>query len=299
MLRVSNCLGFVEPQLLTSTAQPPQGSDWIHEVKHDGYRTLLVMERGNARAYTRNAFDWSDRYPGIVSAAAKLRCRAAIHDGEVIVQDERGVSDFESLRSAIRWQPHRLIFYAFDILHLDGEDLRHQLLRERRAKLKKLLGRDRKSPLQFSDEFTGDSAAFFRACAEHGLEGVVSKLASSRYRSGRTKTWLKSKCFAESELVIIGTDRDRKTGATRALLAKAHGHALTYAGAAFIGLRGDDWHALHDQLQQIAIARSPLTGLRMKGAQWVQPRLLAKVRHLAGAKYLRHAVVKALAAFAG
>ena len=274
--------------------QPPQGSDWIHEVKHDGYRTLLVIERGKAVAYTRNGFDWSDRYPGIVSAAGKLRYRSAILDGEVVVQDENGVSDFESLRSAIRWQPHKLILYAFDILHLDGHDLRDRPLIERRDKLKKLVGRDRSSPLQFSDEFTGDASAFFRACAEHGLEGVVSKLAKSRYRSGRSKTWLKSKCFTESELVIIGTDRDRKTGATRALLAKTDGQALTYAGAAFIGLRGDAWHALRERLQQIAIARTPLNGLRMKDAQWVVPRLTAKVRHLAGAKYLRHAVVKAL-----
>ena len=176
--------------------------------------------------YTRNGFDWSERYPGIVSAAGELRCRAAILDGEVIVQDERGVSDFEALSAAIRWLPHTLRFYAFDILHLNGEDLRDQPLLDRRTKLKGLLGRDRTSPLQFSDEFTGDSAAFFRACTKHGLEGVVSKLASSRYRSGRSKTWLKSKCFTESDLVIIGTDRDRKTGATRALLANAD---LTYA----------------------------------------------------------------------
>jgi bifunctional non-homologous end joining protein LigD len=241
MSRAIKRLCFVEPQLLTPIDHPPTGSDWIHEVKHDGYRTLLVIERCKARAYTRNGFEWSERYPGIVSAAAKLGCRAAILHGEVIVKDDRGVSDFESLRSAIRWQPHTLLFYAFDILHLDGEDLRDQPLLERRAKLKGLLGRDRTSPIQFSDEFTGDSAAFFRACAKHGLEGVVSKLATSRYRSGRSKTWLKSKCFTESDLVIIGTDRDRKTGALRALLASAEGHNLTYAGAAFIGLRGDAW----------------------------------------------------------
>src|SRR5215210_3085164 len=83
--------------------QPPEGTDWIHEVKHDGYRTVVVVDRGEARAYTRNGFDWSDRYPGIVSSAAKLKCRSAILDGEVIVQDARGVSDFESLKSAIRW----------------------------------------------------------------------------------------------------------------------------------------------------------------------------------------------------
>jgi len=294
MSRTTKRLGFVEPQLLTPIEQPPQGSNWIHEVKHDGYRTLLVIERGKARAYTRNGSDWSERYPGIVSEAGTFPCRAAILDGEVIVQDERGVSDFEALSAAIRWLPHTLRFYAFDILHLNGEDLRDEPLIDRRSKLKGLLGRDRTSPIQFSHEFTGDSAAFFRACAKHGLEGVVSKLATSRYRSGRSKTWLKSKCSTQSDLVIIGTDRDRKTGALRALLAKADGHNLTYAGAAFIGLRGDAWDALGERLKQLAIKYAPVRGLRMKDAQWVEPKLTAKVRHLAGAKYLRHAVVKAL-----
>ena len=210
------------------------------------------------------------------------------------MQDERGVSDFEALNSAIRWQPHKLIFYAFDLLHLDGKDVRDRSLLERRSKLKKLINLDETSPLQFSEEFIGDSAAFFRACAEHGLEGVVSKLVTSRYRSGRSKAWLKCKCFTEGSFVIIGTDRDRKTGALRALLAKAESQGLTYAGAAFIGLRGNEWHELRERLQQLAIARSPLTGLRLKDARWVEPRLTAKVRHLAGAKYLRHAVVKTL-----
>src|SRR5918996_668219 len=113
-------LGFIPPQLPTLTDQPPEGEGWIHEVKHDGYRTLLVIERGKARAYTRQGHDWSERYPGIVEAAAKLRCRTAILDGEVIVQDERGASDFEALQLALRFWPGRLIFYAFDLLHLDG-----------------------------------------------------------------------------------------------------------------------------------------------------------------------------------
>ena len=156
----------------------------------------------------------------------------------------------------------------------------------------------RQSPPQcaflFSEEFTGDAAAFFQACADHQLEGIVSKLASSKYRSGRSKTWLKCKCFMESSLIIIGTHRDRKTGALRALLAKVDKHALTYAGAAFIGLRSDAWHELRERLHQITIAHSPVPGLRLKDAQWVEPTLGAKVRHLAGAKYLHHAVVKTL-----
>jgi bifunctional non-homologous end joining protein LigD len=285
-------LEFIKPQLATSVDQAPPRAGWIHEVKHDGYRTLLIIERGKARAYTRNGFDWSESYLGITRAASKLDCRSAIIDGEVVVQNERGISDFEALKSAIRWHPQRLIFCAFDLLHFNGKDLRDQPLVERRAKLKELI--PSQHPFLFSEEFTGDAAAFFRACANYQLEGMVSKLALSKYRSGRSKTWLKTKCFTEGSFVIIGTDRDRKTGALRALLAKADKHALTYAGAAFIGLRGDAWHDLRVQLEQIAITRSPLTGLRMKDAQWVEPTLTARVRHLAGAKYLRHAVVMAL-----
>jgi DNA ligase D-like protein (predicted ligase) len=197
-------LGFIPPQLPSLTDQPPEGAHWIHEVKHDGYRTMLVAERGNARAYTRNGHDWSDRYPGIIAAARKLPCLNAVLDGEVIVQDAHGVSDFEALQAALRSRTAPLIFYAFDLLHLDGKDLRETPLIERRAKLPKLLGMHPASPLQFSEEFVGDAAAFFRACAAHELEGIVSKLATSRYRSGRSKTWLKTKCFAESELTLLG-----------------------------------------------------------------------------------------------
>jgi ATP-dependent DNA ligase len=106
-----------------------------------------LVDRGDARAFTRNGFDWSDRYPGIVSSAAKLKVRSAILDGEVIVQDARGVSDFEALKSAMRWRPGSLILYAFDLLHLNGVDLRNKPLLERRSKLKELIGADPRSPL--------------------------------------------------------------------------------------------------------------------------------------------------------
>src|SRR5262245_42222370 len=165
------------------------------------------------RAYTRNGRDWSDRYPGIIAAARKLPCRAAVLDGEVIVQDACGISDFEALQTALRSKATPLIFYAFDLLHLDGKDFRELPLMERRRKLAKLVRPEPNSPIQFSEEFVGDAAAFFRACAAHELEGIVSKLATSRYRSGRSKTWLKTKCFTEGEFLLLGIDRDRKTDA--------------------------------------------------------------------------------------
>jgi bifunctional non-homologous end joining protein LigD len=101
-------LRFIAPQLPSVTEHPPEGANWIYEVKHDGYRTMLVIERGNAVAYTRNGHDWSDGYPSIIAAARKLPCRSAILDGEIIVQDARGVSDFEALQAALRSQPTRL-----------------------------------------------------------------------------------------------------------------------------------------------------------------------------------------------
>ena len=116
-------------------------------------------------------------------------------------------------------------------MHLDGTDLRRESLAVRRSILKALLRKDEESRIQFSEEFVGDGAAFFKACAEHGLEGIISKHRLAPYRSGRTKTWLKCKCFTESNFVVVGTDRDRKTGALRALLAR-----IDDAGAAFIAL---------------------------------------------------------------
>jgi DNA ligase D-like protein (predicted ligase) len=284
-------LEFIKPQLATSVDHPPPRAGWIHEVKHDGYRTLLIIERHKARAYTRNGFDWSDRYLGITSGAARLSCRSAIIDGEIIVQDERGISDFEALKSAIRWRPQSLIFCAFDLLHLNGTDLRDRPLLERRAKLKELVPQHH--PFLFSEEFSGDAAAFFQACADHQLEGIVSKLASSRYRSGRSKTWLKVKCFTEGSFLIIGTARDRKTQAPLALLARADPKGLAYAGSAFIALSSNERAELAARLQKIESC--PIPKLRFPDAQWVKPMFKARVRHLSGSSYLRHATLRGFA----
>src|SRR6476469_473291 len=193
MFRVAARLRFIEPQLASPVDQPPEVKHWIHEIKHDGYRCQVLLERGQTRIFTHNGYDWSDRYPSIVRAAANLRCQSAIIDGEAIVQDGHGASDFEALSTAMRRQPHSIILYAFDLLHLDGKDLRQQTLLERRASLKALLGSDDQSRIQFSDEFVGDGDALFKACAEQELEGIVSKHALAPYRSGRSKTWLKTK----------------------------------------------------------------------------------------------------------
>jgi DNA ligase D-like protein (predicted ligase) len=287
-------LTFIPPQLASSVDQPPKGENWIHEIKHDGYRCQVLLERGRARVLTRTGLDWSERYPSIVGAARNLDCNTAIIDGEAIVQDGEGISDFEELRSAFVSRPHSIILYAFDLMHLNGQDLRKAPLSERRAMLKALVGNDDHSRIQFSEEFIGDAAAFFRACAERKLEGIVSKLANSRYQSGRGKTWLKTKCFTESTFVVVGTDRDRKTGALRALLAHPYGDKLNYAGAAFIVLRDDARTAFLSEVERLATTKGAFKFTRLLDVKWCKPKLTVCVKHLAASKILRHATVRGL-----
>jgi bifunctional non-homologous end joining protein LigD len=127
---------FIAPQLPVLSAEPPAGAGWIHEIKHDGFRTLIGIAGKDARAFTRSGLDWSDKYQRVIDACRKLRCRSALIDGEIIVQDEKGVSDFAALRAAIEWEPHRLVLFAFDLLFLNGADLRRLPLIERREKLR-------------------------------------------------------------------------------------------------------------------------------------------------------------------
>jgi DNA ligase D-like protein (predicted ligase) len=292
MFRVIPCPRFIEPQLASPVDQPPEGKHWIHEIKHDGYRSQLVIDCGQVRVFSRNGYDWTDRYPGIVRAAARLRCQTAIIDGEAIVQDGDGRSDFESLQSAMRSRPHSIILYTFDLLHLDGKDLRRETLSERRDGSKQLVGTEANSRIQFSEEFDGDGDSLFKACAEQELEGIVSKHALAPYRSGRTRTWLKTKCFTESTFVVVGTDRDRKTGALRALLAHPESAGMVYAGAAFIAFGGDARAEFLSEVERLQTSWALFKSSRLTDVKWCQPKLTVRVKHLAGSRMLRHATVR-------
>jgi bifunctional non-homologous end joining protein LigD len=226
-------LGFIKLEIPTSVPEPPAGAGWIHEIKYDGYRTLIVIDQGKVRAFSRPGRDWTGPYRRVVDAAGKLPCSAALIDGEVIVQDENGISDFDALRSAIYTAPHRLVFFAFDLLHLDGRDLRRTPLIERRAALRKLIEPEPRSPIQFSDHVEGGGARFFEAAAELGLEGIVSKRAASLYRGGPSRSWLKIKNMVESEFILVGTDRDAD-GIPWALLAADRDGKLEFAGPAIL-----------------------------------------------------------------
>jgi bifunctional non-homologous end joining protein LigD len=160
--------------------------------------------------------------------------------------------------------------------------------------LKALIGTDEESSIQFSEEFVGEGAVLLKACAEHGLEGIMSKQALAPYRSGRTKTWLKCKCFTESSFVVVGTDRDRETGALRALLAHPDSEGLNYAGAAFIALDDDARTEFLAEVERLTTAWAAFKSSRPTDAKWCEPKLTVRVKHLAGSKTLRHATVREL-----
>jgi ATP-dependent DNA ligase len=275
-------LGFIRPEIPTLVPEPPSGEGWIHEIKHDGYRTLVVIDGSKVRAFSRWGRDWTGPYKRVVEAAAKLPCSAALIDGELIVQDENGLSDFDALRSAIHKARHRLVFFAFDLLHLDGRDLRRIPLVERRAALRKLIKPDPRSPIQFSDHADCDGDLFFKLAAELGLEGIVSKRSTSLYRSGPSRNWLKTKNMVESEFILLGTEID-DSGIPWALLARERNGELEFAGPAI------------EKFAAMSIEKPALKGLqRANKAQWLKPAIRVRAQHLKAKGTLRHATVKAM-----
>jgi len=289
-------LAFIPPLIPTLVEEPPAGEGWIHEIKHDGYRVQIIVDRGRARGFTRNGLDWTKRFGPVIDCAAGLRCTSAIIDGELVVQDERGLSDFHAVRAAIGTRPEKLALFAFDLLHLNGKDLRLRPLEERRTALRKLLGKD--DPMrciQFSDGHEGDGAAFFRAADAMGLEGIVSKRAGSLYKSGRSSAWLKTKCMTESEFVVVGMEAN-PGGAPFALLAREESEGLVYAGSAFVTLGAADRDRFWTTTAALKIPKAVVSELRKgkRKASFVRPELRVRARHLKGGGMLRHASLTAL-----
>jgi len=182
--------GFIAPCLPSPVAAPPSGPGWLHEIKHDGFRLMVRRDGERVRAFTRNGHDWASRYPAITSAAAALRAHSFLIDGEAVVADAQGVASFDLLRNVAHAK--QAFVWAFDLLELDGEDLRAKPLERRKAALQTLLKRALFG-LALNDAASGDGPALFRQACAMGLEGIVSKRATSRYRSGRSPDWLKVK----------------------------------------------------------------------------------------------------------
>jgi len=192
-MTVRHPFGFVEPCLPSKAEQPPSGPLWVHEIKHDGYR-LMVRRDGSriVRCFTRNGNDWTDRFPAIVETATQLRATSFLIDGEAVIIGDDGTPDFRALRSQHR--DHEAVLVAFDLLERDGEDLRDLPLIERKRRLGRLIGKTKnRRAIQYGEHLKGNGASVLDYACRLGLEGIVSKRVDAPYRSGPSKTWLKSK----------------------------------------------------------------------------------------------------------
>jgi DNA ligase D-like protein (predicted ligase) len=288
--RTDRRLIYIPPMLPTLVAEPPSGDAWLHEIKHDGYRTQLAIDQEGTRAFSRNGHDWTDKYLPIVSEAARLECSSAIIDGEMIVQDAEGRSDFEAFKAALGRRPEALVFMPFDLLHLNGRDMRAQPLVDRRAALQELVGCNiPQCPIQYSDHVVGSGAELFEVADAMGLEGIVSKRVASRYRSGRTRDWRKIKCFAEGEFVVIGTKREAD-GPPLALLAREEPQ-LAYAGVAMITLPDAARDRFWREAESLAAESCPAPGCAAAADQWLRPDMHVRARYLKGSDKLRHATL--------
>jgi bifunctional non-homologous end joining protein LigD len=182
--------GYVQPCIPTRAPKPPAGPDWVHEIKHDGYRLQVRRDGDAVRLFTRRGYDWSARYPAIAATAAKLKARSFTLDGEAVVCGPDGIATFDALHR--HGTVHEAMLYAFDLLEFDGEELRALSLGERKKRLARLLAR-RRVGIVLSEHTADDGATIFQQACKMGLEGIVSKRLSAPYRSGPSRDWIKVK----------------------------------------------------------------------------------------------------------
>jgi len=273
----------VEPELATLVAAPPAGDEWLHELKLDGYRILCAVEDGDAQVYTRNAKDWTARFAPIAKAAAALPVSSALLDGEVVVLKPDGTSSFQALQNALTESRERdLLYYVFDLLYLDGQDLRPLPLTARKEALAALVTKDN-PVIRLSDHVQGQGEGFYHQACRHGLEGIVSKRADAPYRSGRGKDWLKVKCLKRQEFIIAGyTDPEgARTGFGALLLAVNEGDELVFTGRVGTGFDTKTLSTLHERLTKLERKTPPVSnpprGAQARGVHWVKPELVAEI----------------------
>lgn len=277
---------FIEPQLATLARSAPSGQDWLHEIKLDGYRIQVRIDRKKKQVQllTRNALDWTHRMKSLAEAALALPVESALIDGEVVVLEENGVSSFAELQTAFQENAKRpLTYFAFDLLHLDGHNLRNLPLDERKRILEHVVeASGRAGAIRLSEHIAGDGAAIFQKACELGTEGIVSKRADSKYCPGRGGSWLKIKCYREQELVIGGftlpTNGIHGVGAL--LLGYYRGGKLIYAGKTGTGFTQKTHRAMRDRLEKLRTTARPfaeMPGGTGRDAIWVKPELVAQV----------------------
>lgn len=275
---------FIPPQLATLEGEPPNGDQWLHELKFDGYRMLCHLNRGEVRFWSRNKKDWTHKFPRLGKAVKDFPASSAILDGEVVAVDSKGRPSFQKLQQAMKTGDAGFVFHVFDLIYLDGFNLTRTPLRERKSLLSQLFESvDAKSPLRYSDHVEGNGPQFFKQACQYGIEGIVSKLADSFYESTRSRSWVKVKCIKRQEFVIAGYTLSEKSfpGFGALILGVYDKGRLIYAGRAGTGFTIQQRLDLRKKLDRLVRSSTPFAekpkdpGLRR--AVWVSPKLVGEV----------------------
>lgn len=295
---------FIPPSLATLAPKPPQGDDWLHEIKFDGYRLQVRIADSKVRLLTRSGLDWTDRFgPAIIAALEEMPVDNAIMDGEVVVEGPAGASDFSALQTDLSAdRTDRFILWLFDLMHHDGENLQRASLTVRKAALRALLPETEDGLLRYSDEFDAAGEMVLRHACRLSLEGIISKKRDAPYRSGRSRGWIKSKCAARQEFVVGGdTPSTSMADAVGSLILGVYeGDAMVHVGRVGTGFSHAVARDLFQRLGALEQDDSPfakaLTGQQSRDAVHVRPELVAEVEYRAWTAdgNLRHAAFRGL-----
>jgi bifunctional non-homologous end joining protein LigD len=274
------------PQLATLVKEAPQGDEWVHEIKFDGYRIGCRIRGGRVSLLSRNGKDWTHAFPEIVAAAGKLGLRDALLDGEVAMVLPDGRTSFQALQNAFAGEdPQRrapLAYFVFDLLRLEGERLESLTLEERKARLKKLVGRGKAGRIRYAEHVEGRGDEFFQQACRIGLEGIISKRRDMPHRPGRHGDWLKTKCTLRQEFVIGGFTEPEgaRAGIGALLIGYYDDERLVFAGKVGTGFTHRMTLDLRRRLDAIERDACPFVpppqGLG-RGVHWVKPSLVGEV----------------------
>jgi bifunctional non-homologous end joining protein LigD len=284
--------GFIEPALATSIDKVPSGDRWIHEIKFDGYRVQVHVANTEVKIFTRRGHDWTHRFKKIASDAWHIGAGSAIIDGEVVAPAADGTTDFSVLQNELRGRSTKIVLVAFDLLYLNGYDLRKLPLTERKALLKKTID---KSDIQFSESFEVDGREMFKHACKTGLEGVVSKVRHSSYPVARSNDWVKVTCAQRETLPIAGfaLDGNKWDGL---YIGRRKGKDLVYAGKVDHGFDTESAKALRARLTPLIRKTQPYSKRIAHRGIWVEPELLAEIEYRAksAAGKVRHPFFRGL-----
>jgi bifunctional non-homologous end joining protein LigD len=284
--------GFIAPALATSAEKVPSGERWIHEIKFDGYRVQVHLVNEAIKVFTRRGNDWTKRFRKIADDAWHISAGSAIIDGEVVVPAENGTTDFAVLQNELKGKSTKIVLVGFDLLYLNGFDLRQLPLHRRKAELKRLIT---DTDVQFSESFEVDGREMYAHACKVGLEGVVSKVADSRYHSGRSRDWVKKTCAQRETLPIAGFALDGNDW-DGIYVGRRQGKDLVYAGKVDHGFDKASAADLRKRLMPLIRKTQPYTKRIAHKGIWIEPELLAEIEYRAkGASgKVRHPFFKGL-----